>query len=172
MSHDPLTAALVRLADGDRSAFDAVYREAWPAVRGLCRSLVDDHDADDVAQTALLKVFERASEFDASIGAARPWLLGIAAWEARTVRRRRQRRRAHPAPQPPTATTSPEEVVIAEDLHDRLEEILMTMSEDDRATLLASMGQQDRPPISPATFRKRLQRATRRLRRTWRRSHG
>src|SRR5262249_33149070 len=45
------------------------------------------------AQTALVKLFERVDRYDPRRGPALPWILGIAAWEARTVRQRRGRPR-------------------------------------------------------------------------------
>src|SRR5687767_5715648 len=91
-SRAALNAALVRLADGDRAAFDAVFDLAEPEVRRLVGRLVPAPDADDVAQQALLNVFARAGEFDGERDAL-AWILGIAAYEARTVSKRARRRR-------------------------------------------------------------------------------
>lgn len=140
-------------------------------MRGLCRRLLPDEDADDVAQDALLKVFERASEFDPTIGAARPWMLGIATWEVRTLRRRRGRELARARPQPEPGST-PEDDVLDANLKQRLDEILADLDELDRATVLAVLEREERPAVTPATFRKRVQRATERLRQAWRRAHG
>jgi DNA-directed RNA polymerase specialized sigma24 family protein len=76
-----LQRGLTRLADGDREAFDAVFARPWPAVHALAARYLPPADVDDAAQNALLKLFERAAEFDPERDAV--------AWEIRTVRRRR-----------------------------------------------------------------------------------
>src|SRR5688500_5084991 len=91
-----LDALMARLAAGDRSVFSDVFRRLWPPTLRLCVSLVK-HDADgaDAAQLAMVKVFERAADYDRTRPAL-PWALAIAAWECRTLKRWRQRR--HEAP--------------------------------------------------------------------------
>jgi RNA polymerase sigma-70 factor (ECF subfamily) len=57
--------SLGRLADGDRAAFRPVFELAWPRVRDVAaRMMANAADAEDAAQSALLKLFERAGEFD------------------------------------------------------------------------------------------------------------
>src|SRR5258708_32230024 len=102
-----------RLADGDRTAFGPVFALLWPQVRAFAARLVGPADGEDAAQSALLKIFSRASEYDRARDAL-PWALGIAAWECRTLRRRRERRREQSAPAPERAAEgalSPEEAV-------------------------------------------------------------
>jgi RNA polymerase sigma factor (sigma-70 family) len=157
--HTDLTA----LADGDRSAFSAVFAAAHPLVERLAsRMLAGSPDAEDAAQTALLKVFERASEFDSDRDAL-SWILGIAAWECRTVRRRAGRRRDAPV------EASTLDAFASSAL---LEETLGSLSPTDRATLEVVLERAPRPAVAAATFRKRLQRATERLRLAWRNTHG
>src|SRR5690242_3138410 len=92
-AREPLDLAMARLADGDRSAFSAVYRTLWPEVRRLCRALLKNAaDADDVAQQSMEKILSRGAEYDPE-RPARPWALGIATWECRTHRRKRFRKR-------------------------------------------------------------------------------
>lgn len=174
-AHDALTSALIRLADGDRSAFDPVYDATWPRVQAVTRRLLGDGpDADDAAQIAITKVFERVSEFDPAVGRALPWILGIAGWEARTLRRRRGRCREHGAevlPEPATAPVQEAGLLDAE-LLAALEDALDELRPGDRETLLVALGRRPRPEIAPATYRKRLQRALDRLRTLWRSEHG
>lgn len=169
-----VTDDLLRLADGDRSAFEPVYAVAWPRVRALARRMTGGSElADDIAQQALLKVFERASDFDATQGRALPWILGIAAWEVRTLRRRHARSReepltgewAHSAP-------GPDDQLDHARLVQAVQDALGELSPADVHTLLAAAGLRDRPPVSGGTFRKRLQRARTRLRAAWKGSHG
>src|SRR5260370_788744 len=88
-----------RLAEGDRTAFRPVFALVWPQVRAFAARLVGPADGEDAAQAALLKIFSRASEYDRARDAL-PWVLGIAAWECRTLRRRWERRREQSAPAP------------------------------------------------------------------------
>src|SRR6266849_3158600 len=83
---------MVRLADGDRSAFSPLYTLLWPALRVFVHRQLPASDAEDVAQDALLKVFARASRFDPARDAL-AWALGIAAFEVRTARKRTARRK-------------------------------------------------------------------------------
>jgi hypothetical protein len=77
---------MVRLADGDRGAFGPLYDTLWPVLLGFARrALAGSPDAEDAAQTALMKVFSRACDFDPSRDAL-SWVLGIAAFECRTLR--------------------------------------------------------------------------------------
>ncbi|MCB9760084.1 MAG: sigma-70 family RNA polymerase sigma factor [Alphaproteobacteria bacterium] len=167
-----LREALGRLAAGDRSAFHPVYATAWPVVRAFVgRVLADDPSADDVAQTALLRVFERASCYDPDRDAI-PWILGVAWHETRTHRRRQQRRQE--VPQLPERTApgpDPEAVLLKAELLDALDAALGRLSPADQQALLASVGLAERPAIQPATFRKRVQRALTRLRVTWEGPH-
>jgi RNA polymerase sigma-70 factor (ECF subfamily) len=152
---DPLTALVLRLADGDRSAFDPLYEAVAPRVDAICgRALGAGPDAEDAAQVALLHEFERVDRYDPARGPALPWILGIAAWEARTVARRRHRRREDAV----------EVEVEAPTPADDLAPVLAELSPADREVVLAALGVVERPPVPPATFRKRLQRTVARLR--------
>lgn len=170
---DP-TEALIRLADGDRSAFDTVYEASWPRVHALTRKMMaGEAEAEDVAQTALLKVFERASDFDPERGRALPWILGLTAWEVRTWRKKRSRRREDfddiEIVSEHRVSDQVERAELAALLHDLLDD----MTPNDLNTLLASAGLAERPDgVAPATFRKRLERAMGRLRTAWRKEHG
>lgn len=172
---DPLTQDLLRLADGDRSAFEEVYRTAQPRVERLVHKLLGgDPDVEDVAQRALIKVFERASEFDADRGPALPWILGVAAWECRSHRKKRARSRECPVEAPPErpAPHCPERALLDADLEAALHAAIGTLAPTDRETLLAALEHTRRPEVSRATFRKRLQRALTRLKSAWRAEHG
>ncbi|HEU5074180.1 MAG TPA: hypothetical protein VFU02_08405, partial [Polyangiaceae bacterium] len=63
-----LDVLMARLADGDRSVFNEVFRQLWPPMLRLCTSLVK-HEADgaDAAQLAMVKVLERAADYDRSL---------------------------------------------------------------------------------------------------------
>jgi len=164
---------MVRLASGDRSAFEPAYELLWPVLRRFAqRMLGEDAAADDAAQSALLKVFTRCSELDVERDAL-TWTLGITAYECRTLRRQQSRRRevgegalrSHVAHEP-----GPEASVLGRELERAAAEVLGTLQPVDVETLRAMMAG-ERPAVAPATYRKRLERALGRLRSAWRSRH-
>ncbi len=170
---DTLQRDMVALADGDREAFHPVFVRLWPLLRGFAARALDDRDADDVAQEALLRVFSRASEFDRERDAL-SWVLGIAAYEVRTARQRRRRRRENagqPIPERPAKEPSAETAVMRSEAERQLADALATLRPEECATLLA-YARGERPSLPGPTFRKRVERALRRLRSAWRTAHG
>ena len=168
-----LNAMMIRLADGDRSAFDGAYALLWPALLAFCKKALLASDAEDAAQLALLKVFERASTFQRDKDAL-TWALTLAAWEARTIRRRRLRSRSTSidADKRPSLDGDPERVATEHELVEAAREVLGSLSESDRATLAATFAE-DRPTgFSGAAIRKRRERALARHKEAWRRIHG
>jgi RNA polymerase sigma-70 factor (ECF subfamily) len=168
-----LNAMMIRLADGDRSAFDGAFALMWPPLLAFCRRTLVPSDAEDAAQLALLKVFDRASTFQRDKDAL-TWAITIAAWEVRTIRKRHIRARStsidtdepvSPADDPERAASDHEQVEAAQ-------AVLGTLSEDDRATLAATLAEETPTGVSGAAFRKRRERAMTRLKEAWRRIHG
>lgn len=158
----------MRLADGDRSAFDVVYDAVAADVQALCRRRLGDPVlADDIAQEALTKLFVNADAFDPDRGSGRGWALGVAGWECRTAMQRQARAREGPPAECPDPKASPEDRAIAAGLLDDVAAVLGGLSPNDRATLLAAWADGPRPAVTPATFRKRLQRALARFRTAW-----
>jgi RNA polymerase sigma factor (sigma-70 family) len=168
-----LQGLMVRLADGDRSAFPPVYERLWPLLRRVTARHLPEADAEDAAQEALLRIFRRASEFDPHRSAL-AWALGIARWEIRTARTRRHRRREEsmtPAADRRAARENPEESLLERDMVRMMEETLGTLSPEDLETLrLFRNG--ERAAVAAATFRKRVERAIARLRAAWSVKHG
>ena len=162
---------MARLADGDRSAFPSVFRALWPVLRGFVLRQLPSSDSEDVAQEALLKVFARAAEFDADRDAL-TWALGIAAFEVRTARKRATRRREDLGQELPVAVSqSAEPEIISRNLEAAALEVLGTLRPSDIETLHC-MASGRSPSVSGATFRKRIERALRRLKLAWRAKHG
>jgi RNA polymerase sigma factor (sigma-70 family) len=172
---DRLQKLMIRLADGDREAFDPIYQALWPVVRRFAdRVLGGSPDAEDAAQVALMKVFSRISDFDRERDAL-SWVLGVTAYECKTFRQKQRRRReisADRAPaDPPREDPTPEEAVMAHDLEAAAVEVLGTLRPADVETLVAVMNG-NRPQVPGATFRKRVERAIVRLRAAWSSRHG
>jgi RNA polymerase sigma-70 factor (ECF subfamily) len=139
-------------------------------------------DADDAAQTALCKLFERASEFDPARDAL-AWIVGIASFECLTLRKKAARRREQAGGHAVLAAIAdgardPEAQAITAELEAVALAVLGTLEPRDRATLRAAIfgdaGSSDGDgarAVAPATFRKRVERALVRLRAAWR-DHG
>lgn len=165
-------AAMVRFADGEREAFRAVFDGLWPVVLAFSRGMyLDEADAEDAAQRALLKVFDRIADLDRARDGV-TWALTVTAYEVLTIRKQRSRRREERDDLLPhlAGGSDPEGAVIAEDLRRALRAVVGELDERDRAALaevLADAG------ITPGeTARKRRFRALERLRAAWRRAHG
>lgn len=71
---------MVRIAAGDARAFEALVRRHAGRVRALAlRQTGSAADADEIAQDAFTKVWQRAGDFDPARGAFRSWLYRIVA---------------------------------------------------------------------------------------------
>lgn len=167
-----LDGPMARLADGDRSAFDEVYRLLAAPMRVFCTKILREHTAaEDAAQRALLKVFERASEYDCKRPAI-AWALAIAGWECRTALRQQKRQRIGPeaaAYEVIDGASGPEEALVDADLLTSALASLEQLSAADQQTLAQAFAEQSAAEAEGPTFRKRKQRALERLRSTWRR---
>jgi DNA-directed RNA polymerase specialized sigma24 family protein len=166
-----LQQGMSRLAEGDRSAFEPVFAALWPLLRRFAsRALPIAAEADDAAQSSLVKIFARAAAFDARRDAL-SWAIGIAAYECRTIRKTRSRRGEQQMTGVPEAIEwrTPEDAAVDQDLIAAATDVLGGLRVQDVETLLAAArGERD---VS-AKFRKRLERAIARFRNEWRARHG
>ncbi len=163
-----LTHSMIQLADGDRSVFDDVYAQLWPVVNAFCNKALGAADAEDAAQQALLKVFDRAATFERQRDAL-TWVLGIAVWEIKTIRKRHARSRTSTLEaQPlPAAADNPEGLTAQRQIMEAARQVLGQLSELDQQTLLATFNEESPGALAGATFRKRRERALTRLRNAW-----
>lgn len=171
--HRSLQALMIRLAEGDRAAFEPTFDLLWPIVRRFAeRALGGAPEAEDAAQDALVKVFTRATQFDGTRSAL-PWVLSVAAYECKTYRQRLRRSKLTQTEQTdvPSRAPSPEQQAIERDLLAALHEAIQALGPSDAITLQAVLEEQP-SAVVPATFRKRLSRALARLRITWMSRHG
>lgn len=69
---------LARSARGDRRAFDAIITRYGPmALRVAGRMALDRQSAEDIAQEAMVRIWQRAGEFDACRARLSTWLYRI-----------------------------------------------------------------------------------------------
>lgn len=160
-----------KLADGDRAAFSPLFRALWtPALRVCQRMVHAEADAADAAQAAMMKILERAGEYDKKRPAL-PWALGIAAWECRTLMKRQQRLK-ETAEEPQlsdggaTADEVEQKLLVSAAMH-----AMGELSAADQETLTATYWD-TAASAGGATLRKRRERALTRLRDTFRRLYG
>jgi len=74
-----LVAALGRVATGDRTALQTIYRLASAKLFGVClRILREQSEAEDVLQEVYLTVWRKAGDFDAGRASPMTWLIAIA----------------------------------------------------------------------------------------------
>ncbi|HKS56527.1 MAG TPA: sigma-70 family RNA polymerase sigma factor [Steroidobacteraceae bacterium] len=170
-----VSATLARLADGDRSAFDALMTELWPVVLAFAkRTLREIADAEDVAQEVLIKVASRIADYDRSRDGL-TWVYAIATFEIRTQLRRLQRRRELPPPpenaEPADPMPSHIDLLIDEEISSALTDALGELTDADRAVLGIGEGNADEALAGP-TIRKRRQRALTKLRTAWSKLYG
>jgi DNA-directed RNA polymerase specialized sigma24 family protein len=166
--------AMVRFADGDRTAFRTVFDGLWPVLLGIsARSLAVRADAEDAAQHALLKVFSRIADMDRGRDGV-AWAITIASFEVMTARRQRQRRREAPDDAlMATADHAPQadERVWRAQMNDAVRATVGGLAERDQVALAAWLD--EAAPTAPTeTVRKRRFRAIERLRAAWRNAHG
>lgn len=167
--------AMVRLSDGDRTAFPLLVDMLWPVILAFAqRGVRQDADAEDVAQEVFLRICSRIADFDRSRDGL-SWAFGIAGYEVMTHRRRVLRRRelhgeallkevAHSA-------SLQDQSMLAREIEAALEAALGELSDEDRRSLV-SLDSETANEAMGATQRKRKQRALARLRDLWRSIHG
>ncbi len=138
---------MLRVRAGDLDAFNLIVLRHQRAVFNVClRTLNDGALAEDAAQEAIVRAWQRADTFRG--GAVLPWLLRIARNRAIDIIRERSRRPAssmdaEPYEMEPTWSTqvhreSPEARALRNEVADALERALAALPEDQRAVVILS----------------------------------
>ena len=92
-SRTELDGLLLSAGGGDSVAFRRFYDATSPAVLAfLLKMLPDRHAAEDVLQESMVIAWNRSSDFDPELAAAKTWITTIARRRALDVLRRRKRR--------------------------------------------------------------------------------
>lgn len=162
-AENELDAWMARLADGDRDAFDPLFRALLPRALRLARRRLPKELADDAAQSAMMKLFARASEFRAG-AAALPWFYAIVANEIRAVQRRAPRSSEPIEDQPLAADGDPETALLRCELQSALDAAIGSLDRASADAIAAILGEAPGPAVRDAAFRKRVSRAYARLR--------
>ncbi len=159
-----LNRSMAALADGDRGAFDPVYRTLWPLLVRLIIAISGDRMiAEDIAQQAMLKIFARVSTFDRSKEAL-AWSMTIAVNEYRSYRRKLGNRAADQGEwllAEPTDSDTPEAIAIRNNLSETARAVMGQLQPQDLEVVVAALYDARRPAFTAAAFRKRLQRELR-----------
>lgn len=167
--------AMVRLADGDRAAFDALLDRLWPVILSFAeRGVGRGPDAEDIAQEVFFRICSRISDFDRKRDGM-SWAFGIASYEVMSHRRRVKRRREvqddSALGEQPDLDATQEDALLRQEMARVLEQVTETLTDDDRRALglLPAPASRD---ASDAALRKRKQRALDRVRGLWRQIYG
>jgi DNA-directed RNA polymerase specialized sigma24 family protein len=166
-SEDELDRWMSRLSQGEREAFDPLFRALYPRAVRFAQFKLSEEQAADTAQLILMKLFAEASAFEAGRPVL-PWFYAIAANEVQTVRRRCvavQKRTAgeDAADSVPTAE-SPESLLLERELHRSLETAIASLDEESAEAISCMLNRSVRPAVAASAFRKRVSRAYARLR--------
>jgi RNA polymerase sigma factor (sigma-70 family) len=165
---DELVAATLR---GDRSAFAVLLDRHAVGVRALAGRLLPSHDAEDVAQEALLQAFLGLGRLrdPARFG---PWLYGITLNLAKMRLRSRAaaRLRFGGTEEQPASGPSPQQALEAREFAELVRDALEVLPQHEREAVLLHYGDGLTPSEMaaalgerPGTVRVRLHRARRRL---------
>jgi RNA polymerase sigma factor (sigma-70 family) len=170
-----LNRSMTALADGDRSAFDAVYSTLWPVLRRFVAAMsTDSMLAEDIAQQSMLKVLTRVAKFDRSMDAV-AWSMAIAANEYRSYRRKLGNRatdQCEGSGAEPIDANTPEAIAIRTNLSNAARAVLNELRPQDLEVVVAAIYEAQRPPLAAGAFRKRLQRALAASRLIWQKRYG
>ena len=159
-----IDALMARLSSGDRAAFEPLFHALHPRALRLARARLPAHRADDVAQTAMLKVFAHAHRFVPSHPAL-PWFYAIVSNEVHAARRQLHRDAgSDDSDLHPSTGRNPEDALLARELTLALEQAIESLDDQAAHAIRSQLGEAERPSVSPVTYRKRVSRAYARLR--------
>jgi RNA polymerase sigma-70 factor (ECF subfamily) len=167
-------AEIFRRSIRDPDAFREIFERHALAVHAYARKRIGSTAGEEILAQTFLTAFEKRSGFDTSYGSARPWLLGIA---TNFIRHHLREEREHLTAlgkvvrEQPEAPVDDVERLDAQRMKPKLIAALLTLSDDDRETLLLlALGQLSYEEVASAlripigTVRSRIHRARTHLR--------
>lgn len=156
-----------RLSFGEREAFDPLFRALYPRALRLAQVKLKEDQAADAAQLIMMKVFARASEFEAGKPVL-PWFYAVAANEVHTLRRRaiahRSRELDESAGHEVSTEETPERTFLEHELRRCVQRAISCLDVESAEAIGVMLNDGPRPPIAGSAFRKRVSRAYGRLR--------
>lgn len=160
-----LDSLMGRLAQGDRAAFDPLFPELQKRAQRVAHTRLDQATADDVVQSALLKVFARAHEFTPGRSAL-AWFYAIVANEVRGAQRAQRKHDPidHHDHHLVSPARTPDELLLERELEHALRAAIVELDPASAQAIHAMLGYGPPLILPSATFRKRLSRAYARLR--------
>ena len=145
---DPDAALMLRVREGDRSAFETLVEKYKQSVVNLvARTIGDPTEAEDIAQHVFVQVFKAAHRYEVTAKFS-TWLFTIARNLSLNEIRRRSRHPAdsldetfcddeHPVRQAPDLRTfGPTETLLQGELEAKVEEAIAELPEKQRTALL------------------------------------
>jgi RNA polymerase sigma-70 factor (ECF subfamily) len=146
---DPDAALMLRVKKGDRAAFAAlVEKYKQPVMNLVYRTLRDETEAEDVAQSVFVQIYKSASRYE-NTAKFSTWLFTIARNLCLNEIRRRSRHPAESLDQPrpeqedqpshqfeDRAAVSPPDQLLQDELEEKIEEALAQLPENQRTALL------------------------------------
>ena len=163
---------MAKLKQGDRTAFDYVYKNSWPPCLSLAKSFLSkEEDAQDAAQAAFLKVFSRASQFDPEKDAL-TWVFALVVYECKTLHRKKQRlRESHTDLESIDDHDGEMELkLIEKKMRLQARELIKDLKPMDQEVILKVINEEESQ--KGALFRKRLERAIKRFKQAWEKRYG
>lgn len=156
---------MARLAEGDRLAFDPLFRALYPRALRFARLKLSEDGAAEAAQNVLMLLFARASDFEAGRPVL-PWFYAVAGNEIRRLQRanRTDSRVGSEDSEHVAAHGDPESLLLDRELRGSLDRAIAALDRDSASAILALLGDAPRPHVTPVAFRKRVSRAYARLR--------
>lgn len=88
---DPLRQLLAECAQGNRRAFEALYRSSSARLHGVALRCVGRRElAEDIVQESFVRIWNNASRYDAQLAAPMTWMVNITRHLAIDLLRRRR----------------------------------------------------------------------------------
>ncbi|MFC4292287.1 sigma-70 family RNA polymerase sigma factor [Sphingorhabdus arenilitoris] len=172
---DALTDALLRTGQGDKNAFEFVYKQTSAKLFGVClRIFPDRQEAEEALQDAFINIWNRAARFEKGRASPISWLVTVT--RNRAIDRLRAQGKARYEPVETIANLAddaplPDAVIAADDADGALHNCIETLSGKDagfirsafiRGSTYAQLAAHEKLPL--ATVKSRIRRALIKLR--------
>jgi RNA polymerase sigma-70 factor (ECF subfamily) len=135
---------VAKAKNGDRQAFERIYRALFPAIEKYVAHRVRERDeGQDIVATCFLNMLDRLDSYDARRGTVRMWAFGIVRNLVTDYFRRSQQRALHPMDSSEAALPCPnafEEMLGRLDNH-AVREALSKLDNDSRELLSLRFGE-------------------------------